>query len=123
MMGFHAMLLFSCLALGCSSIEDCDDIKSRARALVAEFAACDAGRSCVVVDLGRVVENACLGDFQCFTALAEGSDLDELSRRARALEQEFARCGECAKSECARPEGWTAFCDVAQSRCLLRVPE
>ncbi len=119
----HALALFSFLFLGCSSIEDCDDVKSRARTLVAEYARCDAGQKCVVVDLGPLVENACLGDFQCFTALAEGSDLDELAPRARVLEQEFARCGECSMSDCSNPERWTAFCDEAQRRCRLRPPE
>ncbi len=123
MTGVHALALFSFLVLGCSSSDDCDDIKSRAKALVAEFAACDPGQRCVVVDLGKVVENGCLGDFQCFTALAEGSDLDDLSRRARALEAEFAGCGECSMPECANLERWTAFCDEGQRRCRLRAPD
>ncbi|MGH9320708.1 MAG: hypothetical protein ACRD21_10105 [Vicinamibacteria bacterium] len=125
MTGFFALALalFSLLGPACSTGEDCDDIKKRAGALVAEFAACDAGESCVVVDLGPVVGNACLGDFQCFAALAGESDLSEFSRRARTLEQEFARCEECAMADCSNPEGWTASCDEAQGGCRLRAPE
>jgi hypothetical protein len=118
-----AIALLSLLGWGCSTREDCADVKSRAKALVAEFAACDSGRSCLVVDLGAVVGNSCLGDFQCFAALAEGSDPAELSRRARSLEQEYASCGECAMPECSNREGWTAFCDEALGRCRLRAPD
>jgi hypothetical protein len=122
MTGFHTLALTAFLVLGCSSTDECGDVKSQARALVEEFAACDGGKTCVVVDLEPVVESACLGDFQCFTALAEGSDLAEFSRRARALETEFVACGECATAECSTPERWTAFCDEGE-RCRLRARE
>jgi hypothetical protein len=126
MIGWHALTVaLPVLAMACSSSQsqDCDDIKSRAGALVAEFAACESGENCVLVDLGPLVENACLGAFQCFTAFAEERDLEEFSRRARALEQEFSRCGECAMADCSNPEGWAAYCDQEQGRCRLRAPE
>ncbi len=123
MTGLHTLALLSFLFLGCSSTDDCDDVKSRARALVDEFAVCDAAQKCVVVELGPLVEDACFGDFQCFSALAEGSDLDDFSRRARALEAEFTSCRECSMPECARREKLTAFCDEARHRCQLHTVE
>jgi hypothetical protein len=123
MRGFHTLAIASFFLIGCSSADDCEDLKARATALVDEFAACDSGRSCVVLDLATVVENACLGSFQCFAALAEGSDMADFSRRARALEMEFAACGECATADCANRDTLEAFCDTEQRRCRLRSRE
>ena len=123
MTGFHTFVIASFLLLGCSSTDDCEDVKSSARILVDEFAACDAGTSCVVVDLATLVENACLGSFQCFAAFAEGSDLEGFARRAGALEMEFAACGECATAECSNRGRLEAFCDTEQRKCRLRAPE
>jgi hypothetical protein len=125
MTGFPAftVLLFSAAALACSSRQDCDEIESAAGALVNEFAACEPAERCILVDLGSLVPNACLGAFQCSAAFAEGSSLEEFSRRARALEQEFSRCGKCAMADCANTDEWTAYCDHEQGRCRLRAPE
>src|SRR5262245_30757035 len=123
MTGLHTLAIASFLLLGCSSADDCDEVESRARMLVDEFAQCDTGESCVVVDLGTLVENACLGGFQCFAALAEGSDLQDFSGRAGALETEFATCGKCSTAECANRDRLEAFCDTGQRRCRLRPRE
>jgi len=113
-------LLASFLWLGCAQADECQETKTKAASLVAEFAACGGDDRCVVVDLAPVVENPCLGAFQCFAAFTEGVDLEEFSRRARELEREFSSCRECAIAECATPESLTAVCDPTSRRCKLR---
>lgn len=116
-------LLASFLFPGCADAEECREIKREAALLRAEFEACDGDDRCVVVDLGSMVENACLGEFQCVAAFAEDRDVQEFSRRARELEQDFSSCRECAKAECSRPDRWTAYCDAAERKCQLRARE
>ncbi|WP_373048074.1 hypothetical protein [Vulgatibacter sp.] len=106
------------LLLGCDS--DCESLEEEAAALRDEYAICEPGDECVVVEpLGIPGESTCLDPLRCGHAVNASRDLDAFHAEARRLSEEFEDCPDCEYGGCPHFVANAARCDEVQRRCVL----
>jgi hypothetical protein len=115
-MNHGVVLSGALLALGACT--DCDQIKSEAQALRAEYERCSDGDACQVVNLYEEAGYGnCLAAFQCSAVFRTGADLAEFRRRARSLVDQFDSCSECTSAKCMLLTGLETRCNETNGRC------
>lgn len=96
----------------------CASLRNRARDLIARHGSCELDTQCDTFTAAEAnIADTCLGAFECYVPLREGTDLEAFARRARQLDALYVEAGcSCPVAMCTDPDRTLSVCEAGTCR-------